>query len=248
MEWALKWGMEFNVGKCKCMKLGKLSKAVEYNRYIMGGKELEITKEERDLGVITTDNFKSSQQCNTAAKKANRVLGMIRRVINTRSAKVLLPLYKALVRPHLEYAVQAWSPHLVKDIEILERVQHRFTRMVEGLKELEYKQRLEYLGLPSLRFRRLRGDLIETFKILKGNERVKSEKFFTLSHNTKTRGHSLKLCTGKSRIDNRKYSFSSRVVRDWNELPEEVICSNTINKFKKRIDVYFSKVGALYEC
>ena len=92
---------------------------------------------------------------------------MIRRVIKTRTANVLLPLYKTLVRPHLEYAVQAWSSHLVKDVEVLERVQHRFTRMIKGLKSMEYSSRLESLGL-SLKFRRLRGDLIETFKIIKG--------------------------------------------------------------------------------
>ena len=198
-NWANKWDMEFNVDKCKCMKLGRRDNNDNYT-YLMGQNNLGLTEVERDLGIITTSNFKTSEQCGTAAKKANRVLGMIRRVITTRSAEVLLPLYKTLVRPHLEYAVQVWSPYLVKDIEILERVQHRFTRMIDGVRDLEYKHRLKSLGLPSLKFRRLQGDLIETFKIIKGFDKINSEKFFTLSHNRNTRGHSLKLATTRARI------------------------------------------------
>ena len=105
-NWANMWDMEFNVLKCKCMKLGRNDNN-DNHTYLMGQTELGFTGMERDLGIISTSNFKTSEQCSTAAKRANRVLGMIRRVIKTRTAKVLLPLYKTLVRPHLEYAVQA---------------------------------------------------------------------------------------------------------------------------------------------
>ena len=248
MAWSIKWGMEFNVGKCKCMQLGKHRGVDENNKYRMSGMELEITKEEWDLGVITTDNFKSAQQCSTAVKKANRILGMIWRVIKKKSPEVLLPLYKGLVRPHLEYAVQAWSPSLIKDRELMERVQHRFTRMTPGMAELEYSNRLKQLGLPSLMCRRERGDLIETFKILKGFERVDRDKFFRVSHNITTRGHNLKLVKAKCSKNVRKNCFSYRMVNRWNKLDKEIVENSTsINMFKNRLDGYLLKTGALYE-
>ena len=103
--------------------------------------------EERDLGVRITSDLKATAQCTYVCSKANRVLGMIRRTMAYRSPDILTRLYKSLVRPHLEYCVSAWSPHYVKDRERLERVQHRFTRMVPGLKGLEYGRRLERLNL-----------------------------------------------------------------------------------------------------
>ena len=99
--------------------------------YFMDGKQLEKISEEKDLGVIVSSNFKVSNQCIKVAKKGNQILGLIRRTITCRSKEIIERLYKSLVRPHLEYCIQAWRPHLVKDIEILERVQRRATRMIE---------------------------------------------------------------------------------------------------------------------
>jgi len=118
--------------------------------YLLDNKTLQKVHQEKDLGVIISDDMKSSHQCIQAYSKANKMSGVINRAIFYKSKEVMLSLYKTLVRPHLEYYTVAWSPHYVKDKVLLERVQRRFTRMVPELKELSYPDRLKKLGLWSL--------------------------------------------------------------------------------------------------
>ena len=93
--------------------------------YEMGGTILSKTGKEKDLGVTMNANMKVSEQCRIAASKGNQVLGMIRRNITYKEESLIVPLYKAIVRPHLEYCIQAWSPYLRKDIDMLEKIQRR---------------------------------------------------------------------------------------------------------------------------
>jgi len=131
---------------------------MEFN-YVMGNTKLFSITEEKDLGVLITSNQKPARQCKQAYAQANRALGLITRTITYKDPKVLLQLYKTLVRPHLEYCISAWSPYYEKDKALLERVQHRFTRMIPGFRRLSYEMRLNRLKLWTLEERRNRADL-----------------------------------------------------------------------------------------
>ena len=173
---------------------------------------------------------------------------MISRTVVNKNPDILTRLYKSLVRPHLEYCVSAWSPHYVKDRERLERVQHRFTRMVPGLRGLEYGERLEKLKLMSLEERRNRSDLVELFKMSKGLSAIPWNSFFRADRSERTRGHTKKLAKECFRLDIRKYFFSQRVVNRWNALSEEVVSAGTVEAFKRRLDeLRASKKGLLMD-
>ena len=132
--------------------------------------------------------------------------------------------------------MSAWSPHYVKDRERLERVQHRFTRMVPGLKGLDYGGRLERLKLMTLEERRNRSDLVELFKMSKGLSAIPWNSFFRADNSKRTRGHSKKLVKERFKLDVRKHFFSQRVANRWNGLSENVISAGTVETFKKRLE------------
>ena len=133
--------------------------------------------------------------------------------------------------------MQDWSPYYTKDIDRLEGIQRHATKMIERFKELTYEERLKRTGLISLEQRRVRGDLIQVFKILKEIDRVDHRDYFEIiSAGSKTRGHNVRLVKKRSRLDLRKYFFSQRVVNSWNLLPQDVVDADSVNSFKKRLD------------
>jgi len=135
--------MLFNVLKCKVMHLGYKNHGYSY-RYYMDGKQLDRGEEENGLEIIITKDLKVSQQCKQAYAKASRMLGLINRSIKHKDRDILHSLYKSLVRPHMEYCIPAWSPNYVKNKELIEWIQHRFTRMIPDLRRLPYLRRLQH--------------------------------------------------------------------------------------------------------
>uniref|UniRef100_A0A8C3F4S5 Reverse transcriptase domain-containing protein n=1 Tax=Chrysemys picta bellii TaxID=8478 RepID=A0A8C3F4S5_CHRPI len=235
VNWSNSNKMKFNSQKCKVMHLGITNKNYSYK---LGTPQLDVTEEKKDLGVLVDRKMTMSRQCDMAMKKANAVLGCIRRGISSRDKEVLVPLYKALVRPHLEYCVQFWSPMFKKDEIKLERVQRRATRMIRGMENLPYERRLEELGLFTLTKRRLRGDMVALFKYIRGINTREGEELFQLSTKVDTRTKGYKLAVGKFRLEIGRRFLTIKGVKFWNSLPRETEGVKDLSGFKIKLDKF----------
>ncbi len=239
-EWSKHWLMPFNVSKCNFLKIGNCREPSP-TVYSLNGTPLQQVDSQKDLGVWITSSLKPTLNCMKAAKTARSVLQLIRRAFMGFELESFSKIFGSFVRPHLEFAIQAWRPWTIKDCTVLEKVQRRATKMVKGLGTLPYESRLSTLNLFPLSYRQLRGDLILTFRIMNNLDCCFfPEDFFTLANTPTLRGHPLKLRPGNARIDGRKFFFSNRVVTAWNALPEDVVLSTSVTAFKRNLDKHQS--------
>ena len=239
VKWSADWLLGFNCDKCNCLHLGKNN--IKCNYTIEQNNKTTTMSEttcEKDLGIHIDPDLNFEEHINIQTKKARALSGMIMRTFVNKSPSILIPIYKSLIRPVLEYGNVVWHPYLRKNIDKVEKIQRNFTRNIIGMKKLEYEERLRALKLPSLEFRRIRGDMIEVYKILyKMYDPITTNSLLTIDTNT-TRGHNLKLKKVSFRTEKYKHFFTNRVVNLWNSLPEEVVYASSLNVFKNKLDSY----------
>lgn len=151
-----------------------------------------------------------------------------------------------MVRSHLEYANCIWSPYTVQDKKNIEKVQMRATKLIKEIKHLSYIERLKYLKLPTLLYRRFRGDMIMVFKLLSGIYDSTIACHFEKPTNFITRGHNLRLIKKHVHYDLRKYYFSNRIISHWNSLPESVTNSGSVGIFERKLDHFWRNQDCIY--
>ena len=260
VQWTEDWLVKFNSEKCKFLHLGRKNKS--HKHVMKEGSDmqtLQTTEGEKYLGVIVDPDLNFEKHIVEKVKKANSISGLLMRTITFKTKDIMVPLFKTLIRPILEYANATWCPYLRKHIDMIEGVQRRFThqkkkkkKKIIGMGNLEYEDRLNGLRLPSLEYRRTRGDMIEVYKIkheyydpintstlFKYPDSVSTSATPANSTNTPgmtTRGHEFKLM--KSRSNTRTYQefFTNRTANLWNNLPREAVNAKALNAFKNHID------------
>jgi len=250
VQWSQAWQLHFNISKCKTMHLGSRNIGMEYTMETTSGDRIALaeTKVEKDLGIWVANDLKSATTVASAVSKANRLLGLVKRCFAYLDCQLVRSLFTTMIRPHLEYGNAVWHPQYCKDINLIEGVQHRATRLVPGYWKFPYQERLRKMNLPSLGYRRLRGDALEVYKHLHGIYKVDCTELLPLDNRSGmvTRGHSLKLQKRDSKTAMRANSFGMRVVNFRNSLPEEVVQAPSVNVFKQRFDALCERLNIQY--
>ena len=245
VQWSNTWTMSFNTSKCKVMHLGR--KNPRHN-YTINGHTLEETQVEKDVGVMVNRTLKPSDMCAYSAKKANQMLGILRRSFKYRDTIIWPRLYQTFVRPKLEFSAPAWKPWTKKDIRTLERVQKRAVNCITSLRNMTYKEKLRELGWTTLEQRRNRGDAIAIYKIVKGLDDTGTQRYFefvdTNGARSQTRQNSdrLNLKFQSFNTEIRHHSFSCRAARIWNKIPPHIKDSRTLDEFKARFDQHMRDI------
>ena len=236
-RWTEEWNLYFNVEKCKVMHLGRNNPGVKYTMK-MGNDDFDITvcKEEKDLGVTFDTKLSFDPHIQNSINKANQMIGVIKRTFAYLNKDIFTKLYKAIVRPRVEYGNVIWHPRLKRQSAAVERVQRRATKLLSECHDMSYSDRLEYLNLHSLKGRRIRGDLIESYKLYNNRVDVEWSKFFKSSICTSTRNADGKVFITRSNTNLRKHCFSNRVANLWNNLPFQLKTAPTTNDFKNQLD------------
>ncbi len=198
----------------------------------MNGVQLSEVDQEKDLGVIISNDLKPNLQCKEVIKKANKLIGFIGRTFEYKSEKVIRTLYNSLVRPHLEYYVQFCSPYYRKDVDKLERVKRKITKIIPRLRNKSYEEHLKNsscLTYPNADW---------VYKVFKEFDNINVNDHFTINRANVTRNNGFKFVGKRFTSNEAKHLFFNRVVNIWNGLPPHVIDTNTIETCKNWLDKY----------
>ena len=236
-EWAEDWGMKFNIEKCKIMHVGNNNPRYEY---FMAGQKLKVVEEEKDIGVIVHSSLKPNRHCKKITDTAKAVLlRQLTQNFHYRDRNIFKKLYVQYVRLHLEFSSPAWSPWNEADKAMIEKVQIRAVNCISGLQGT-YEEKCKELGLDTLEERRRKQDLLQTYKICNGKDKIKPDLLFTTvgenpDRQTRFTTDPLNITVKRSRIEIRKNSYMVRVAGDWNKLNHDINTSSTAASFKNAI-------------
>ena len=210
---------------------------------------MEHVFEEKDLGVTFDSDMSFSEHIASKINKANAITGLVRRSFTFLDCASFIKLYCAMIRPHLEYAQSIWSPHLLKDVDAIEYVQIRATKLVDGLSNMSYSERLRKLNLPTLVYRRLRGDLIEMFKHVNTYDPdTVAASFQRRLRPSRKHNFQVHEPTPKDGIRGvQANSFHYRIPTIWNNLPKQVVDATSIDSFKNMLDKLWENQPMKYD-
>ena len=229
------WGLQFNVDKSVNLRFQRSLTPNTDSIFTLNGSPITCEPFHKDLGVIIDSSLRFHNQAISAASKAGGVALNLFKGTTCRSRNFMMTLLISHIRPILEYGSQVWNTGYSGDLILLESVQRRWTKRIDGSQDLTYENRLRELDLFSVKGRLWRSDMIYCWKILHGFTPLSPEHFFTKAPNVGTRGHPYKLFVPQASIEARKRFFSHRVVSDWNSLPSLIVESTTVNQFKGRL-------------
>ena len=208
---------------------------------------LKVVKEEKDLGVTIDNSLTFRKHISMKVNKANQMMGLIRRSFVQLDGKIFRWLFKAIVRPHLEYLNAVWYPWRKLDMIALENVQRRATKMIPGFKNMSYPERLRQLELPTLKYRRQRGDMIETYKIITGIYDPEASLSPRLEGDRRTRGHRYKLLKTRRKTRLKQHFFFDRITNIWNNLPDTVVSAPSVAAFERRLDRHWAELALKFD-
>ena len=233
---AKSWGLHMNHTKCTVLRFKRKNHDLPAPTYHLDSKPLRVSRTQSDLGVVVDDTLKFHDHIQRTAHKAGGLAQNLLKCTVCRTREFMLQLLVTHIRPVIEYCSCVWNTGYHQDVRLLESVQRRWTKKIEGLQDLDYGSRLKALNLFSVQGRLLRADLIQYWKILNGKSVIKPDDLFLLSPAySRTRGHRLKLSHRRTQTEGRRRFFGFRHVAVWNGLPESVVTSHTLPSFKSSL-------------
>ena len=232
---SMSWGLEFSPSKCTHLRFSRPTTPSGLNYYNLNNTPLPTSTSQRDLGVVIDTDLKFHSHIRQSTAKAGGVASTMLKATLCRTPQFMTSLFISDIRPIIDFASPIWNTSFQGDLRLLESVQRRWTREVQGMAQLTYGERLRKLNLHSIKGRLLRHDLIYCYKIFNGLLPVKPEDLFTLSPISSTRSHRFKIFVQHSQTEARRRFFSCRVVSKWNALPPHVVDAPSVASFKHRL-------------
>jgi len=243
-DWTQYSLLKFHPQKCKAMRITSARKQPSKICYSISDRMITQVSSIDDLGITFNHHLTFEQHINNKVNKANSLAGMIRRSFVHLDKEMFRTLFKSIVRPHLEYGATVWNPLQGNLITVIENVQRRASKRLPGMVHLSYKERLKLLDLPTLEYRRYRGDMIELYKLFNHHysEKVSVRLLRSLQNKAprnSSRNHHLVIYKDPCQKTVRRSYFKCRVTDQWNNLPEYIISAPSLNTFKNRLDDFW---------